>query len=294
MSNKIWTVKYSSYGRRSRYHRGKGFPRTAMKYYEGNHLSMRKRMMSKSNFDTAWGYRDGSDPYIQRKYIVGLLYKFVDKPYSKFMKAFTDRAKHLLKKYHIHNTDINYFLDSGGQLPKYSDPKFHVDGDGIIRKDPDPKRRRFLTSNLIYANRRVQIPNFGQARDEQYGPLKERFRKPILLGEFYVRIGNHNPKVPVYTLGNAEDKDSKDWVKVELQGPKKYQEYYISVRNDVVETYEKVLQDTIKNHPEDTATINYMEKALRSMPEFVLKEVGYGWYYPAIKREEYEKWLKSS
>jgi len=291
MSNKTWTVKYSSYGRRSRYHRGKGFPRNAMKYYEGNHLGMCKRMSSKSQFESVREYHYLPYPYIQPKYIVGLLYKFVGKPYSEFIKAFTNRAKHLLKKYHIRDVDVNYFLDFGGQLPKYCDPKFRVDADGIIRRDPDPKRRRFLTSDLIYANRKVQIPNFGQARDEQYGPLKERFRKPILLGEFYVRIGNHNPKVPVYTLGNAEDKDSQDWVKIELQGPKKYQEYFISVRNDVVETYEKVLQDTIENHPEDTATIDYVEKALRSMPEFILKDVGYGWYYPAVKREVYEKWL---
>lgn len=294
MSNKVWSIKYSSYGRRSRYHRGKGFPRTAMKHYEGSHLSMRKRMMSKSNFDTAWGYRDGAPPYIQHKYIVGLLYKFVGKPYTKFIKAFTDKAKNLLKKYGISISFIDDFLDSGGQLPKYWDPMFHVDGDGIIRKNAAPTRRRFIPSVLINANRKVQIPDFGKAREDQFGPLKEKFRKPLLLGEFYVKIGKEMPKVPVYTLGNPDDKDSKDWIKIELQGPKQHQEHLVTEKNDVVEAYQAVLSHLIKNHPEDKTTIAYYEKALHSMPEFITKDLGYGWYYPAVKREEYEKWLKSS
>lgn len=293
MSNKSWSIKYSSDGRRSRYHRGKGFPRNAMKYYEGSHLGMRKRMASKSHLDTAWGYREGSPPYIQAKYIVGLLNKFVGQPYSKFIKTFTDKAKHLLKKYGINIAVVKRFIDFEGKLSKYQTPKFYIDNEGIVRRKPDAPRRK-LTAELVYANRMIQIPNFGRARDSEYGPLKEKFRKPLLLGEFYVKIGREMPKVPVYTLGNPEDKESSDWVKVDLQGPPKRQEYYISVKNNIVEDYQKVLEDTIENNPEDVATINYIEKALRSMPEYILRDVGYGWYYPAVKREEYEKWLKSS
>ena len=48
MSEKKWSCKWKGSGRRGRTHKGKEYPRHTLKYFDGTHLGMRKRIFSKS------------------------------------------------------------------------------------------------------------------------------------------------------------------------------------------------------------------------------------------------------
>ena len=85
MSEKKWTLKWTSSGRRGRNHKGKEFPRHATNLYEGTHLGMRKRIWSKSSSGYVYGQRGC---VLRKEYIISLLNRFVGKPFKDFKLVF--------------------------------------------------------------------------------------------------------------------------------------------------------------------------------------------------------------
>lgn len=203
MSEKNWSVKVFSGGHRGRHQRaGKEFPRHAMQYFEGSHLSMRKRMWSKSNPGTT--YRRG--PYLHCKYIIGLLNKYVGKTYEEFKLAFDLKLKKL-KGYDLDAyRTLKYYLEDEPR-EFYHRQTFYIDKEGFIRKNKQIKRKFFRTlpKKLYNYNERVKIPNFGAARQTRHRYFYDNYdyvnevKRPLLLGEFYLNIDGDYVKLPVYT-----------------------------------------------------------------------------------------------
>ena len=210
MSEKKWSCKWTSSGRRGRSHIGKEYPRHALQYYEGTHLGMRKRIYSKSQAGTVW--RKGR-PCLSRKYIIGLLNKFVGKTYEDFKYIFDQKTKNLFKKYSIPWCKLEDFLHDSSKESYWHD-EFYVDDKGFIRKCKRSKRnpyRSILKKKHIKYNSRVKTPDWGAIRSDfkwaanrtystVFGkPMPPQYREPLLLGEFFVKIGMSVYKLPVYT-----------------------------------------------------------------------------------------------
>lgn len=204
MSEKNWTCKYTHHGRRN----GEGFPRHALKDFEGTHISMGMLRSYKSKY--SWDYRNY--PEIQRKYIIGLLDKYVGKSYDDFKLAFDQRTKNLYKKYPIEWCKISdYLFDKPTELYRRS---FYLDKNNIIRRCKKLKYKTWklptLTKTQRHFNERVKFPEWGQVRtdsrfdvnnDPSYinSYMPDKFREPLLLGTFYVVVNEKVCKLPVYT-----------------------------------------------------------------------------------------------
>lgn len=215
MSEKKWTLKWTSSGRRGRNHKGKEFPRHATNLYEGTHLGMRKRIWSKSSSGYVYGQRGC---VLRKEYIIGLLNRFVGKPFKDFKLVFDAKCKELIKNKHnitwwklkdfLHDTPIDCYLYQ----------EFYIDNNGLIRSCKLRKKRSYphpLNKRQIKFNEKVKIPNLGicrnnpkyQVRKSYWGKYEpdncyEIFHtkiEPILLGEFYVVINKKVFKLPVYT-----------------------------------------------------------------------------------------------
>lgn len=205
MSEKNWTCKYTHHGRRN----GERFPRHALKDFEGTHISMGKLCSYKSKY--SWDYRNY--PEIQRKYIIGLLNKYVGKSYDNFKLAFDQRTKNLYKKYFIEWYKISDYLFDKPQKG-YRCTTFYLDKNNIIRRCKQTKYRDYkiptLTKTQKHFNERVKFPEWGQVRtdsrfDVDHDPhynnryMPDKFKEPLLLGTFYVVVNEKVCKLPVYT-----------------------------------------------------------------------------------------------
>lgn len=205
MSEKNWTCKYTHHGRRN----GERFPRHALKDFEGTHISMGKLCSYKSKY--SWDYRNY--PEIQRKYIIGLLNKYVGKSYDDFKLAFDQRTKNLYKKYRLKWCKISdYLFDKPQEC--YRCTTFYLDKNNIIRRCKKLKYRTWkfptLSKTQKHFNERVKFPEWGQVRtdsrfdvnnDPHYNNryMPDKFKEPLLLGTFYVVVNDKICKLPVYT-----------------------------------------------------------------------------------------------
>lgn len=210
MSEKKWSCKWKGSGRRGRTHKGKEYPRHTLKYFDGTHLGMRKRIFSKSAIHSV--YREGR-PALQSKYIIGLLNKFVGKTYEEFKFTFDQKTKTLFKKYCLPWCKLEDYLHDSEKEAAWHE-EFYVDADGFIRKCKQVKRhlwRSIIKKKHISYNGRVELPDWGEIRtDPKFAanvgyceaigkPMPPQFREPLLLGEFYVAINRKVYKLPVYT-----------------------------------------------------------------------------------------------
>ncbi|MBR2248850.1 MAG: hypothetical protein IJ880_17870 [Bacilli bacterium] len=231
MSDKKWSCKWTGSGRRGRCHKGKEYPRHALQYYDGTHLSMRKRIYSKSIMGSVW--REGRAA-IPRKYIIGLLNKYVGKTYEELKFAYDQRTKNLTKKYNICWNKLEDFLYDEPPKKPWRD-SFYVDDEGIVRKAPlKARHRRTLTKRQWEFNKKVRIPDFGQCRDipkyaatrrwgyayneTGYSDIITKMQIPLLLGTFWINYENRIFKIPIYTCCNEIMRDYSNyngwtWVK---------------------------------------------------------------------------------
>lgn len=217
MSEKKWTLKWKGSGRRGRHHKGKEFPRHATNLYEGTHLGMRKRIWSKSNPGCVYGRRGCA---LRKEYIIGLLNKFVGKPFEDFKIVFDAKRRELIKGKH----DVTWWKleDFLHDEPKdcYWNQEFYLDDNGLIQRCKLRKRYSYhnpLSRHQIRFNERVKIPNLGVCRNDSKYQVKKSYwgryesdsylyyghfhtkMGPILLGKFYVSIDKKVFKLPVYT-----------------------------------------------------------------------------------------------
>lgn len=231
MSEKKWSCKWTGSGRRGRTHKGKEYPRHALKYFEGEHMGMRKRIYSKSHAGSVW--REGRAA-LSSKYIIGLLNKFVGKTYEDFKFVYDQKTKNLFKKYDLRWGELKDYLHNEPKSD-YWHESFYVDDKGFIRKVPQKARhRRTLTKRQWEFNKRVKLPDFGQCREDPRYAVKMRFGtsyeetqphevtrntwQPKLLGEFWVNYDKRIFKIPVWTCNSEvmmeyHRYNGYDWVK---------------------------------------------------------------------------------
>lgn len=230
MSDKKWSCKWTGSGRRGRTHKGKEYPRHALKYFEGTHMGMRRRVWSKSSgIGAVW--REGRAA-LSSKYIIGLLNKFVGKTYEEFKFVYDQKTKNLFKKYDLRWGNLEDYLHDAPKEAVWHD-EFYVDDEGFIRKCKRSKKyhnRGVIKKRHIQFNSKVKLPYWGQLRTDPQDAvgrssytwsriMPPQYRQPLLLGEFYVQIEHKMYKLPVYTCNQdimityknyrAEEWDSK-------------------------------------------------------------------------------------
>ena len=211
MSEKKWSCKWSSSGRRSRTHKGKEFPRHTLQYFDGTHLGMRKRIYSKSTMGSVW--RDGRAA-LNKKYIIGLLNKYVGKPYKKLKFVYDLKTKNLRKKYNVRWNKLEDYLHKKPEENPWRE-SFYVDDEGIIRKVPQKVRHyRTLTKRQWDYNKKVKLPDFGPCIDNPRYAVKKRWgtyyedtrvsnvQIPKLLGTFWVNYNGSIFKIPIWTCNS--------------------------------------------------------------------------------------------
>ena len=216
MSEKKWTVKHSHHGSRGKLgkKRGTNFPRHAMNHYEGTHLGMRKRIWSKSNAGCVHRY---GGAIVKSIYIIGLLNRFVGKPYKDFKFVYDAKIKNLVKNKDVTWWNLEDFLHKEPKT-SYWRQEFYVDKNGLIQRCKLINRKSiwgpYLTKKQKRFNDRVKIPNIGICRDNAHYPVPKSSwgsyidessyyphnkKNPILLGEFWVVVNKKVLKLPVYT-----------------------------------------------------------------------------------------------
>lgn len=234
MSEKKWVYSSTISGRRGRSgcYRGKGFPRHTLKGSEDiTHLSMRKRYWSKSQPGSVCS---GPKPFINSKYIIGLLNKFVGKTYKKFKTIFDQKIKEF-KKY---NNNGEVYLEDYLDLIKKPDnayrwhEMFFVSNNGIIKRYPQRRTYRGsigICKKFVRFNQKVKIPDFGDCTDKEVS-------EPTLLGEFYLNYKGTIFKAPVYTCKDRVFKEYHfyrenhyDW-KLKKNVIVPFEDYYIDHR----------------------------------------------------------------
>lgn len=217
MSEKKWSVKYHGHSFRGKSGKkgGSQFPRHAMDLYEGTHLGMRKKIWSKSGRLSAGDNYGGAG--LHSKYIIGLLNKFVGKPFEDFKQIFDNKLKQF-KKYDLTWCKLSDYIHPE---PKedYWHESFYIDEEGLIKRIPQKARhRRTLTKRQWEFNKRVKLPDLGQCRESPRDAVRKRFGAyyeethayevthstwaPKLLGEFWINYDRRIFKIPVYTCNS--------------------------------------------------------------------------------------------
>ena len=283
MSEKKWTLKWTSRGRRGRHHKGKEFPRHATNLYEGTHLSMRKRIWSKSHSGSVYGKRGC---VLRKEYIIGLLSKFVGKPFKDFKIVFDAKLRELIKdKHNITWWKLKHFLHD---KPKdcYCYQEFYLDDNGLIQRCKLRKRRsNKLSKYQIRFNEKVKIPDLGICRNNpKYQVIKSYWgtyesdnysdhtkTEPILLGKFYVSIDKKVFKLPVYTCL------SKYLVE--------YAEYNPSHYDYDLHKYVNISYEQYKS-PSEERDIKLYKKRLRVIKDWIPVHV-----YPSSKLMGQDCWI---
>jgi hypothetical protein len=222
MSEKKWSVKWRDHSFRGKHGKkgGSQFPRHAMNLYEGTHLGMKKKIWSRSGrCNSGWKY---SGAWLRPKYIVGLLNKYVGKPYEDFKQIYDNKIKQF-KKYDLSWSDLKDYIHDE---PKdcYWKQEFYIDEDGKIQRCKLRARYNIwgprLTKKQKRFNERVQIPNFGICRDDAHYPVTKSYwgnyedessvylmhahkkMGALLLGTFYVIVNRRVLRLPVYTCNS--------------------------------------------------------------------------------------------
>ena len=222
MSEKKWSLKDNSETVWLRY------SRRMMNNYEGTHLGMSRRWTHKSGpISTGWCKRWKNYGEVPRKYIIGLLNKFIGKSYEDFIDEYNhklnsfegvnkdDYLKYIAQSktendiFHekfSHNSGCDYkdrhiYQPYGGYKPYY------VDDNGIIQKakfdDTCTNKRGFNKIQLTY-NSRLYIPKFKDIKtynNSNYKNdyiLKPEFRQPLYFFDAFVKIKDKIVKLPLY------------------------------------------------------------------------------------------------
>ena len=222
MSNKKWNIKVKKW-------KDFRFNRHEMDRYEGTRLGIHRRWVSKSG-PTSGGQRLGrTEP--ERKYLIGLLRKFVGRGIDEFIKEYNHKTKDLPS---IDSLGYTRFLDVGDQhvkdLPSYrtmdedsqvlrpygGKRPFWVDSSGIIRErdlDLGCTNKKGFGKMRIQYNQRLWIPKFGQVRVTPWKGgtymcepqnYKPEYREPVYFFDAFARVGSVIKKFPVYGCGTID------------------------------------------------------------------------------------------
>jgi len=278
-----------------------------MEYFEGNHLGMHKRMWSKSNAGSVDVYHH--TPWVPSKYVIGLLNKFVGKPFKKFEEAWANKTKTIFKKYGTYLSEVlDYYIikEDKPQQRSRGKKQFYLDKNDIIRRIVKPRKQKSQWSiDKWKYNTKVHIPSFCEARLSEDGPILQQFRKPLLLGEFYVEISRKVLKLPVYTCSgiyfieryydfyyNRPNKKEEDpsWIPVRVEGMAHRQSYFVREENKTL-TKLKLQLDTelLKDNP-DKATVDSLREKIQKTLEYAVYDLGYGTFHTYVKRKDYENY----
>ena len=117
MREKRWEYKTAHRSRHLKH--GKGFPRQLVKKFDGTHLGWNRAKCLRSDF--GWG------ACLHTKYVIGLLYKFVGKPYKDFLKVFDSRIKHIKPK-----TDEDLHRILKDRIGSSGHNSFYINSKGIL------------------------------------------------------------------------------------------------------------------------------------------------------------------
>lgn len=316
MYNKALNCRFKHTGRQGRSKNRIGFPRHIINRYEGTHLPMKK---------TYSGWDDWHGPWINYNHVIGLINKFVNKPYSKFLKVW--HAKLKLASEHIRQTySLRRIIDMEKVRHKVYSIEFYVDKNDIIRRYEQiarPRRRSQLTKYQRKYNDNVKIPYLGVCKSEytSYEFLRGHSKtNPILLGDFYVALEGNVVKVPVYTCcaqlmidyyhsSNLakfiEDRDLKfeekkrriieTWIRI-VTHP--YFGNSITLNLEGQHIFKEIPNPERADFIRQLYTAGNVEKEnelkdlIAKTPKTKTIDIGYGKFYLFIKRADYEKQLK--
>ncbi len=320
MYNKALNCKFKHTGRQGRSKNKIRFPRHIINRYEGTHLPMKK---------TYSGWDDWYGPWINYNHVIGLINKFVNKPYNKFLKVWHAKLK-LTSEYIRQTYSLRRIIDMEKVRHKVYSIEFYIDKDGIIRRYEQtsrPRRRSHLTKHQRKYNDNVKIPNLGvckRADREDYAWARNHSKQnPIMLGEFYVHFDDGTIKIPVYTCCSTlmkdyhcsnnlekfiEDNDLKleekkrrmteTWIPIAsspyfgnpITADLEGQYIFKEIPNPGRASLIRQLNVAIFTY--DTKEENDLREIIKKTPETKTIDVGYGKFYLFIKRADYEKQLK--
>lgn len=316
MYNKALNCRYAHAGRQGRSKNRLRFPRHIIDRYEGTHLSMKK----------VHGWCYWHKPWVNHKHVIGLINKFVGKPYDKFIQVWHAKLS-TVNEYIKQTYNLERVIDMEMSKHKVYSIKFYVDENGIIRKyKRSPRRYRFeLTKQQRKYNDNVKIPNLGVCKYDvsPYNLYRHGKTNPILLGEFYVALEGNVVKVPVYTCCAQlmvdyyrsdnlakfiEDRDLKieekkrriieTWIRI-ITSP--YFGNYITNNLDHQYIFNEIPnpgrinlinQLSIAISKGNTEEANSLRDLIARTPKTKTVDVGYGKFYLFVKRADYEKQLK--
>lgn len=309
--------------------RGSGFPRHNMNKFDGTHLGMRVRLRKDMEKYSECYYNYG---YLRSNWIIGLINKYVGKPYNDLIKEFYKKIKRLRdnhKDVGLKDLDWN-FEDS-----------YYVDDDGLIHCNSEIKFNRFTNRQLRY-NKAQKIPQFGavakprellrswELRNYDYPVLLDT--NPKLIGNYYCDINGIVLLLPVYHVPEAEDRGYPRWGLSPRPGTYEYKKkksleenwiaptilfnrretrtnlyrfIHIELQGKMPNPALASLRASIKKAEEDCFNardsweeskckmyLNVLKSRLKFTPEFVSMNVGYGCLYPMVKISDYKKALE--
>lgn len=216
MSEKKWSLK-DNMG--TNYEK---FSRRMMNNFEGTHLGMSRRWTHKSG-PTSTGFLKKywrNYGIIPRKYIIGLLNKFVGKEFNDFVNEFNQKIKEFNG---VDKHSYIKYIDCGDYFKRKSifDEKFiyepyggkrpfFVDEDGIIHKCEikiENTKNHGLNKIQLSYNKRLYIPKFGEVRliqinsnkySRQDYNFKPEYRNPVYFFDAYAFIKGKVVKVALY------------------------------------------------------------------------------------------------
>lgn len=319
MYNKGLNCRFKHTGRQGRSKNRIGFPRHIINRYEGTHLPMKK---------TYSGWDDWHGPWINYNHVIGLINKFVGKPYDKFIKVWHAKLKQV-SEYIKQTYNLQRMIDLQYCNHRFYSVKFYVDNDGIIRKYKQDRRHRYryeLTKQQRNYNDNVKIPNLGVCKYDKwpYNLYKGGKTQPTLLGEFYVALSENVVKVPVYTCcaqlmidyyhySNDSEKFIKDKDLKFEEKKRRITETWIPIAgspyfsNPITPNLDHqyvfkeipnpgranlINQLSIAISKGNIEEVNKLRDVIANTPKTKTIDVGYGKFYLFIKRADYEKQLK--
>jgi len=318
MYNKGLNCRFKHTGRQGRSKNRIGFPRHIINRYEGTHLPMKK---------TYSGWDDWHGPWINYNHVIGLINKFVGKPYDKFIKVWHAKLKQV-SEYIKQTYNLQRMIDLQYCNHRFYSVKFYVDNDGIIRKYKQDRRHRYryeLTKQQRKYNDSVKIPYLGVCKYDvsPYNLYRHGKTNPILLGEFYVALDGNVVKVPVYTCCAQlmidyhcakdldkfiEDRDLKleekkrriteTWIRIvsspyfgnSITNNLDHQYIFKEVPNPERARLIRFLNAAISEG--NTEEANKLRDIIANTPKTRAVDIGYGKFYLFVKRADYEKQLK--
>ena len=217
------------------------FNRRMMNSFEGSHLGMHRRWTHKSGPCSTHRWRSGHLPKVQRKYVIGLLNKYVGKPLDSFIKAFNHKVKESIGV-DIDKDSWMLYLDRGDfkklghsyqvwqenfiYEPYGKKRPFYVDEEGIIRHekiDPSHTNRKGLSKMQVKYNQSLFIPKVKDVKLKPYGSTslysaelemnKPEYRKPFYFFDAFVSFNGTVKKVPLYGSHLCLYKDYASYVR---------------------------------------------------------------------------------